>query len=427
MNLKETPYWWTTAPDLPGYADRPLPQRVDVAVIGSGYTGLSAALQLARAGAAVAVLEKETIGWGASSRNGGQVLTGLKLGPRALIARYGLAAAKRLYAASLKSIEFLENLLEAERIDCEYARCGHLDAAGKPKHFADFRCTQELLAREFDHPIEIVPRTEQHREIGTDAYYGLIVDARSGALHPAKYVRGLARAAERAGAELLEQAPALKIERDGSGFKITAGRATIAAQDVLVATNGYTDAAAPALRRRVIPIGSYIIATEPLDARVAARLLPRRRVVFDSKNFLHYFRLSDDDRMLFGGRAAFVPPTPQSNRESADILRRDMARIFPELRDIEVEFVWSGNVCFTRDMLPHAGRLDDGVHYAMGYGGHGVAMATYLGAKMADVILCREDQNPFRDIRFRTIPFYNGRPWFLPFAAVWFKFLDWIQ
>jgi len=427
VNLKETPYWWTTAPDLPGYADRPLPQRVDVAVIGSGYTGLSAALQLARSGAAVAVLEKETIGWGASSRNGGQVLTGLKLGAGELIAQYGLAAAKRLYAASLKSLEFLENLVEAEQIDCQYVRCGHLDAAAKANHFAGFQRAQELLAREFDHPVEIVPRAEQHREIGTDAYYGLIVDARSGALHPAQYVRGLARAAERAGAELLAKTPALRIERDTSGFKIATGRGTIAARDVLVATNGYTDAAAPALRRRVIPIGSYIIATEPLEAQVVARLLPRRRVVFDSKNFLHYFRLSSDDRMLFGGRAAFMPPTPQSNRTSAEILRRDMAQIFPELRDVRVEFVWSGNVCFTRDMLPHAGRLEDGMHYAMGYAGHGVAMATYLGVKMADVILGKDDQNPFRDMRFRAIPLYDGRPWFLPFAAVWFKFLDWIQ
>jgi glycine/D-amino acid oxidase-like deaminating enzyme len=427
MNLNETPYWWTTVPDLPGYADRPLPPRVDVAVIGSGYTGLSAALRLARSGSSVVVLEKETIGWGASSRNGGQVLTGLKLGPAALIAKHGLAAAKRLHAASLRSIEFLENLIEAEKINCGYVRCGHIEAASKPGHFAAYQAACDLLAREFDHHVEIVARADQQREIGSSAYYGLIVDARSGALHPAGYVRGLAQAVERAGASLYEKTPALKIERNGSEFKIATERGSIACNDVLVATNGYTDASAPELRRRVIPIGSYIIATEPLDTQVAARLLPTRRVVFDSKHFLHYFRLSDDNRMLFGGRAEFVPPTAESNRTSAEILCREMGQVFPELRGVNVEYAWSGNVCFTRDMFPHAGRLEDGVYYAMGYGGHGVAMASYLGAKMADVILGQADENPFRDLRFDTIPLYDGRPWFLPFAGLWYKFLDWIR
>ena len=426
MNLKETPYWWATAPELPSYADRPLPQRVDVAVIGSGYTGLSAARQLARSGASVAVLEKETIGWGASSRNGGQVLTGLKVGAGALIKKFGRERARALYAASLASIEYVENLIAEERIDCDYQRVGHIEAAFKPAHFEHFKRVQDILAREFDHPVRLIARAEQRGELGSDFYYGLMVDDRSGGVHPAKYVRGLAMAAARAGADLHEKTAALAIERNGSGFKVAVGRGTIAAKDVLVATNGYTDAAAPALRRRVIPIGSYIIATRPLSPEQAARTLPRRRMVFDSKNFLYYFRLSPDNRMLFGGRAQFTPSTAHSTRQSAAILRRGMLDVFPDLAGLEVEHVWSGNVCFSLDMFPHAGQLD-GVHYAMGYAGHGVAMATYLGAKMADVILGKEDHNPFRDLRFRAIPFYNGRPWFLPLAAVWFKLLDWTQ
>ncbi len=422
--IEETPYWWVDAPDLPRYADRPLPDRVDVVVVGSGYTGLSAALHLAKSGASVAVLERETIGWGASSRNGGQVLSGLKVGVETLVARYGLAVAKRLYAVSRASVAFVEDLIAAEQIDCEYARCGNLVAASKPKHFEAFKQTQELLAREFDEHHQLVPRAEQRGEIGTDAYFGLMVEPYNASLHPAKYVRGLAQAAERAGAGLYDAAPALAVERDGLGFKVRTGRGTIRANEVFAATNGYADAAVPALRRRLIPIGSYIIATEPLGDDLAGRLLPRRRVVSDSKNFLHYYRLSSDNRMLFGGRAEFVPPTDDSTRKSAEVLRRDILQVFPELKDAEVEYVWSGNVCFTMDMLPHAGRLDDGVHYAAGYGGHGIAMATYLGAKMADVIQGKDDQNPFRDMRFRAIPLYDGRPWFLPLIATWYRFLD---
>ena len=426
MTLNEKPYWWDTAPDLPSYADRPLRPSADVVVIGGGYTGLSAARQLAKSSASVIVLEKETIGWGASSRNGGQVLTGLKVGVTTLVARYGLATATRLFSAAMKSIEYVAQLVEDESIDCGFTRCGNLDAASKPAHFEHFKKARDLLAREFDVGLELIPRDEQRCEVGSEAYFGVMVDPHSAALHPARYVRGLARAAERAGAVLHDKTPALRIERRRAGFAVTTTRGVIAADDVFVATNGYTDAVAPALRRRVIPIGSYIIATEPLSGDAAARLLPKRRVVSDSRNFLHYYRLSDDNRLIFGGRAEFVPSTADSSRRSAQILRRDMVQVFPQLRDVNVEYAWGGNVCFTQDLLPHAGQMPDGVHFAMGYGGHGVAMATYLGAKMADVMLGKDDQNPFRGMPFRAIPLYNGRPWFLPFAALYYRFLDWI-
>ncbi|HLF27249.1 MAG TPA: FAD-binding oxidoreductase [Anaerolineae bacterium] len=427
MPLEEVPYWWATAPELPRYTDRPLPARVDVAVIGSGYTGLSAARQLARSGAAVAVLEKETIGWGASSRNGGQVLTGLKVGAETLLKKFGRARARELYAASLAAIEYVENLIAVERIDCDYTRAGHLEAAFKPAHFEHFKRVQEVLAREFAHPVRLLTQAEQAGELGSDYYHGLLVDERSGGLHPARYVRGLALAAERAGANLHEKTPALRIDREGAGFKVTTGRGVLSAQAVLVATNGYTDAAMPAaLRRRVIPIGSYIIATQPLTPQQAERILPRRRMVFDSKNFLYYFRLSSDNRLLFGGRAQFTPSTPHSTRQSAAILRRGMLDVFPDLADVAVDYVWSGNVCFTRDLFPHTGCLD-GAHYALGYGGHGVALATYLGAKMAEVVLGQQAETPFRALPFDAIPLYTGRPWFLPVAAIWYKFLDWVQ
>lgn len=427
--LKESPYWWVTAPELPSYAERSLPTRVDVAVVGGGYTGLSAACRLAQAGTSVAVLEKETIGWGASSRNGGQVLAGLKKPPATLVSKYGLDIAKRLFAASVKSIDYVEELIEAEQIDCEFVRCGSLGAASKPTHFENYKERQELLARDFDYHVELVPRAEQQSELGTNAYYGLLVDPHNGALHPAHFVRGLAQAAERAGANLHERTAVMSIDRvvgNAAGFEVVTSRGTLRADEVFVATNGYTDAATPFLRRRAIPIGSYIIATEVLKQQIADRILPRRRVVADSKQFLHYFRLSSDNRMIFGGRGQFVPSTARSTRRSAAILQRDMVRIFPELHDVKVNYIWSGNVCFSMDMMPHAGQSGDGLHYAMSYGGHGVAMATYMGYKMAGIILKEDDDNPFGDIRFSAIPLYNGWPWFLPFAGLWFKLLDWI-
>ena len=427
--MKETPYWWADieaqAPGIPA-PTRALPARADVGVVGAGYTGLSAARTLARAGASVVVLEKETLGWGASSRNGGQVLTGLKLGAAALLRRFGRERARALHAVSLAAIDFVETLVAAEGIECGFTRTGHLEAAFKPAHFARFERERELLEREFGHHVRLIRRAEQRSELGSDFYHGLLLDERSGGLHPARYVRGLASAAARAGADLHEATPALGIRRQGGGFAIETPRGTLAVQDVVVATNGYTDAAAPALRRRVIPVGSYIIATERLTPERAAAVLPRRRMVFDSKNFLYYFRLSPDDRLLFGGRARFTPSSPRSTRAAAAILRRGLLDVFPELAGVSVEHAWSGNVCFTLDFLPRAGRLK-GLHYAMGYAGHGVAMATYLGDVVADSILGKPQRNPFRDLAFPPIPFYDGRPWFLPMAGLWYKVADWLR
>ncbi len=421
--IKEIPFWWATAPELPGYADKPLPQRADVVVIGSGYTGLSAARSLAQRGVNVVVLEKETIGWGASSRNGGQVLTGLAVGPEALIKQVGVGRAREMHAASLRGLDFIEELIRAEQIDCDFQRVGHIEAACKPAHFAHFQHAQELLAREFNHPIRLLDRSQQRDELGTNYYHGVLIDERSAGVQPAKYVRGLARAAERAGAQLHEKTPALAIERSAAGWRVFTPRGPIGANEVLIATNGYTDAAAPALRKRIIPVGSYLIATEPLPAEVAAKILPRRRMVYDSKNFLAYFRLSSDNRLVFGGRAEYKVSSPQTTRRSVSILRRGMIEIFPELANTPIEYSWSGNVCFTFDRLPRIGRMN-GLHYALAYAGHGVSLATYLGAQAADFISGTGGQTPFADRPFDPIPLYNGTPWFMPLGALWYKLLD---
>ena len=371
----------------------------------------------------VVVLEKETIGWGASSRNGGQVLTGLAIGPEALIRRVGLERAKALHAASLQGLDYVEGLINAEGIDCDFERAGHLEAACKPAHFAHFQQSQELLAREFNHSIRLLDRARQRDELGTDYYHGLLIDERSAGVHPAKYVRGLAQAAERAGAQLHEKTPALAIERSGVNWRVFTPRGPIRTRDVLVATNGYTDAVALSLRKHIIPVGSYIIATEPLPAEIAATILPHRRVVYDSRNFLAYFRLSRDNRVLFGGRAEYKPASPQTTRRSVSILRRSLIEIFPELANVSIDYSWSGNVCFTFDRLPRLG-CANGLHYALAYAGHGVSLATYLGAQAAHLIDGMGDPNPFVDRPFNPIPLYNGTPWFMPLGALWYKLLD---
>lgn len=420
--------FWLESVKMPVPTTREFPQRVDVAIIGAGFTGLSAARSLAKNGAAVAVFDSQTVGWGASSRNGGMVLTGLKLPAATLIARYGKELTSRMFAASMESIDFTEQLIRQENISCDFARCGHLEVACKPKHFDDFRRSAQATARDFHHQQRIIPKEALQSEIGSKIYHGGLVDDSSAGLNPARYVAGLASAAERAGAAIFEHAHVDQVQREGaSGWKVATQRGTLRAQNVVVATSGYTSRITPALQKKIIPIGSYIIVTEVLPEKLAAELSPRNRMIFDSKNYLYYYRLTPDRRMLFGGRAAFFPETSSTIRRSADILRRGMLTVYPQLRDAKIEYVWGGTLDFAFDIMPHAGQLD-GLHYSLGYAGHGVAMSTYLGDKIAQAILTGRNENPFAQIPFPGAPLgmYNGQPWFLPLAGAWYKLLDWL-
>src|SRR5712671_3218116 len=432
MGLREQNYWATTV-EMPSWgAPLPLPESVDVAVIGAGFTGLSAARTLAKRGVRVAVLEGETIGWGASSRNGGMVLTGMKLGVNKLISMYGRERTQRMYAASLATIDCVEQIVREEAIDCDFSRSGHLEVACKQKHFDDYARQAEVIAREFNHGIRVVQRNELHAEIGSSIYYGGMVDEVSAGLNPARYVAGLGRAAMRAGAEVFEHTRVERLQRESgqgeSGWKIATSRGALWAREVFVGTSGYTSKTTPAPQKKLIPIGSFIITTEILPEALAHELSPRHRMIYDSKNYLYYYRLTPERRMLFGGRAAFFPETDQTIRKSAEILRRGMIDVYPQLGDVKVEYVWGGTLDFAFDIMPHAGQID-GMYYAVGYAGHGVAMATYQGQKMAELMLGEKPENPFVGILFPGAPLglYNGKPWFLPFAGAWYKFLDWVS
>jgi glycine/D-amino acid oxidase-like deaminating enzyme len=421
-------YWHTTV-NMPSDENLiPIPEKVDVAVIGGGYTGLSAARTLATHGLRVAVLEAETIGWGASSRNGGMVLTGLKLPMQKVRKRYGRDLARQLFRYSLDSIDTVEKIIKEENIECGFARTGHLLLANKPSHYHALIEEVEFMEKEFNHKVQPVSRQQQRGEIGTDLYHGALVDEVSGGLNPAQYAVGLAGAAERAGALLCSRARVTGLERGARRFVVETERGVVEAEYILVATSGYTGNVTKKLQKKIIPIGSYIIATEELPEKLACELIPKNRMLFDYKHYLNYFRLWKN-RLIFGGRAAFFPETRNTIRQSAEILQREMLSVYPQLKDVRVEFVWGGTLDFAFDMMLHVGEMN-GMYFALGYAGHGVAMATHTGKTVAEAMLNGDiGEHPFAAFSFPGAPLglYDGYPWFLPLAGLWHKILDWVE
>ena len=426
--IKQQIYWHTTAATPDGADLTPVPEKADVAIIGGGYTGLSAARTLAQRGLKAVVLEAESMGWGASSRNGGMTLTGLKSSMKTVLKKYGRDRARRLFQSSLDSVSTVERIVQDEGIDCGFSSTGHLLVANKPRQYDALKEEAEFMAREFDHRVRLVPRHLQRDEIGSDLFHGGLVDEVSGGLNPAQFVAGLAASAKRAGASLCSKARVTRLERQAGHFTVETERGRVRAERVFVATSGYTGRATPALQGKIIPIGSFIIATEKLPEELAHEISPKNRMIFDYKHYLNYFRLWQN-RLVFGGRAAFFPETASTINRSAEILRGEMVRVFPKLEQVRVEYAWGGTLDFAFDMMTHVGEMD-GLYYSLGYAGHGVALGTHLGKTVAESML---DGN-IRDHPFAAYPFpgaplglYGGFPWFLPLAGAWHKILDWIE
>jgi glycine/D-amino acid oxidase-like deaminating enzyme len=419
-DYERRPYWHATMPALPSRRDRPLPDTADVVVIGGGYTGINAARVLARAGAAVTLIEAESLGFGGSTRNGGIVHPGYKWGPQDLIDRYGDERGRALFRETMDGYELLKRLIAEESIDCEFRECGYLDLAWAPSHARELEESVTTLKR-FGVEAAFVPRDRLAAEIGSTFYHGGLVFPPSGLLHPGKYFAGLAAAADRAGADLHEGVRARSIRRQADGrLVVETSRGAILAKDVVVGTNGYTDRAVPSLRRRIIPIGSYIIATEPLPEELARTISPRGRAFFDTKNFLYYWHISEDRRMIFGGRTSFLPTDVD---RSAAILHRGLLEVHPQLAGSRVDYAWGGNVGFTFDRMPHVGR-SNGVTFAMGCCGTGVAMMTALGTAVGQW-LGGGPAPALAALPFPLVPApYEGHPWFLPFVGEWFRFQD---
>lgn len=422
--MRTIPFWTDTFPrptDLPVSS---LPSEVDVAIVGGGYTGLNAARVLAKNGAKVAVLERHTIGWGASSRNGGMATTGIKAAAKVMIDRYGPEHGRAFWQASLDAIDLIGEIVADEDIECHFLRKGHLQLASKPSHFKAMKERVAWYKKELNHTYNLVEPADLPSEIGTNAFHGGIIDEWSAGLHPAKYVFGLARAVGRAGAALCENTGVNRIEKIPAGFRLHTEKGGIQAKEVLVATNGYTDRLVPGLQPRVFAGGSYIIVTEPLPAALQKKISPNGRMFYDSNWFLNYFRLTPDGRMLFGGRNNLS--TNLDVQESARRLQKRMVEVFPDLRGFSISHTWTGQLGLTFDLMPHIGRIN-GIHYALGYCGHGVSIATYVGTEAGLLLAGKKSTSPFLEIPHQTMFFYRNRAWFLPFAALYYRILDWLS
>lgn len=419
-DFERRPYWQATMPALPDRQGRRLPDTADVVIVGGGYTGVAAARRLARSGRQVVLLEANHLGWGASTRNGGIVHPGYKWSPEALVRRWGEDTGRALYRETVDAFAFLTGLIRDEAIDCELRTTGHLEVAWGSGDADGFVAERDALAA-VGVVSRVIPRERIREEIGTDEFFGALAIDGSGVLHPGKWFAGLVSLADRAGADLHEgvRARALRPQADGR-VVVETERGPIIAEHVLVATNGYTDGVAPSIRRRLIPIGSYLIATEPLTEAQVRDVLPTGRAVFDTKNFLNYWHISADRRMIFGGRVSFMPTW---TGRTAKLLYHQLMRIHPQLEGVRVAYAWGGKVALTMDRMPHVGRRGNVVH-AVGYSGTGVVASTYLGTKAAEWI---EGGEPpvIAKLRFPIVPApYEGRPWFLPFAGEWFRIQD---
>jgi glycine/D-amino acid oxidase-like deaminating enzyme len=421
-DFKETPFWWDAAPRPPVDDSRP-PAEADVVVVGSGNVGLSAALTLARAGRHVVVLDAEALGHGGSSRNAGYIGRTLWFKYGALKEKLGAEAAKTLTEAGGRAHDFVADLIEREQIACHFIDNGRFIPASSPAAYRKLEKDLEAMMRDgVGVDSWMLPRERQREELGSDLYHGGQVLCGTGQLHPGLYHQGLLERVVSQGVTAIGFCPATDIVRDGDRVTVTTPKGTISARDVIVATNGYTPKATSWLRRRVIPVPAYMIATEPLLPETMKAFFPNFRTMIDMRRNPYWARPSHDgDRVLFGGQTG-MPKA--SLKDKALDMHACLTQIFPELAETKVSHCWTGNVAFTFDMLPHTGS-HEGIHYAMGFCAAGVPMGTYMGHKTALRIIGDPDAaTPFDDIRFPTKPFYTGHPWFLPLIVGYFNFMD---
>jgi glycine/D-amino acid oxidase-like deaminating enzyme len=427
--MKLDSYWTDSAPAF-APAVHALPAQVDVAIVGGGFTGLSAARALARRGANVAVLEAGTrVAAEASGRNGGHVNNGLAMDYADVAAKVGIEKARAWYRAYDDAVDTVARLVRDEAIDCDFMRHGKLKLATRANQMAALeRSAQHLVADGVDTDVEVLDAAQVRSEVQSERFHGGLLYKRSGQMHMGRFAQGLAAAAERQGAQIHTGAQVNRIERLGRGHahRLHTAGGIVTAQQVLLATGATRHGGYGSfgwLRRRMVPIGSFIVVTEPLGAERAQALLAARRTYTTVANIHHYFRLTADHRLVFGGRARFSVSSPQSDMASREILRAGLAQTFPQLGEVRLDYCWGGVVDMTQDRLPHAGERN-GLYYAMGYSGHGTQMSVHMGERMAAVMNGEANANPWHGRDWPAIPGHFGPPWFLPAVGLYYSLKD---
>jgi glycine/D-amino acid oxidase-like deaminating enzyme len=419
---KNTPFWWEEAPVKP-LPRQPLAKKLDVAIVGAGYAGLSAGLALAREGRSVAAFDAMKPGEGASSRNGGITSGNIRLDYATIARRFGEEKAMAIEAEGKIAREFLYDFIATQGLDCDFRRVGLFRGALGYDQYERMARDAEALAQRLGIEAYAVPHAEQRSYIGTDFYRGGTVRMDIGGLHPAKFHAELLRVALASGLTVHASTPVTAIEREADGFRVATSAGTVQARQVLVCTNGYTDGAVPFLRRRLVPVRSRIIATEEIAPKLMARLMPKLMMIGENRQLGFYYRPSPDGRrILLGGRdsSRFGDPAAPTLR-----LRSGLVELFPELQNVRLSHSWFGNVAMHRDMLPRIFEKD-GLVYATGFCGSGVVWAPWIGTRAAHKLMGHDRQArtafDFRPPAF--IPLYRGNPWFMPAVIQGYRLQD---
>lgn len=419
------PYWWQAAPPADG-TTAALPHSTDTVIVGSGFAGLSAALTLLRRGRETIVLERDVPGFGASTRNGGQIGSGAqKFAIADLIRRRGRDKALAMLHESLRMLAYLETLIKDEGIACHFTYNGRFRAAVRPEHY-------ESMAREMDEQRRVlgvesymVPRAELSKEIDTEVYHGGSVLPNDGSLHPGLFHAGLLRRVVESGARVAGHAAVTRIEPSATGFRVRSQAGDIQCRNVIVATNGYTDGPVPWLTRRIVPVGSCMIATGEIPRATLARLMPKGRAYGTTFRLYSYYRVAPDaPRIIWGGRIGRLaaPDTPAAYSH----LAAEMLRVFPDLKDVPITHAWQGYMGYTHDEIPHVGQTGDGVHYAIGCNGTaGVTRSTYFGHKVALKVLGDpEGATSWDDLAFPAFPAAPIARRAVPIVEAWYALRD---
>ena len=425
-DFKPEPYWWDDArPTLLGDAEDELPTRCDVAVVGSGYAGLHAAIVLARAGIDVVVIDAEPLGFGASTRNGGMVSGGVNVGKHVDL---DSGEEKAMLAEASLSYSWFEDFIQTEGIDADFQKTGRFVGA----HCSD---AWKVLAKRMvklnlvaESSAYMVPAKQTREEIGSDYYRGGMVLERSGAVHPGKLYLGLLRVARDAGARLFGNVRAGAIVRKVVGLQLKTSRGLLTADKIIIATNGYTSDLSGWHQRRLVPIASYQVATEELGLDAITQLFPKHRMIADTKRLLYYFRPSPDrKRLLFGGRARYLRHDPIAGGLH---LRRKLTAVFPQLAGVKLSHGWWGYVAYLRGGVPDMGEgqpdMLPGVYHALGCHGSGVVMMSWLGYQTGLLVSGHaNNKSAFSQIGMAPFPLYRKQPWFLPVVGAYFQMRDW--